>query len=225
MRSSETQPLTCKAATEEVPQRGLSRFFHIFGSNFWELIKLNFIATIFCLPILTIPAVATAMSYVCNKMVTNKPYHVWGDFWHRFKTEFLRSLFAGSIYAVISAALGYMLFISVSALLRFDGIHNYLLAALSIVGLGVCFQASVYTFSLMGIVQLPISDVLLNSLRLTAFRPLMNMLSFFIFVLLTALMVLTFPFTLPLVFFVYAGPLCYSTAYIAKDAIEKCIRA
>lgn len=223
IQSTESEPPVRDETPRTIPASGLSRYFHILGANFLEIIKLNLLVTLFCLPIVTIPAVATAASCVCYRMATDQPYHVWADFWERFRSEFFRSFCAGLLYAVVTAVLVYTLKIGIESL-QAGNLQHFFLAALPIVGLGLCYQAAIYTFALLGIVQLELSNILLNSLRLLAFRPLANMLSFCFFVVLTAVMILTFPFTLPLVFFLYAGPVFFTAMYLAKDGIQRCIQ-
>ena len=55
-----------------------------------ELIKLNIITIIFCLPIITIGASLTAAHYAVIKMYRNEGY-VTKNFWNSFKQNFLQS--------------------------------------------------------------------------------------------------------------------------------------
>ena len=72
-QTPETESPVRDETPRAIPSSGLSRYFHILGANFLEIIKLNLLATLFCLPIITIPAVATAASFVCYRMATDQP--------------------------------------------------------------------------------------------------------------------------------------------------------
>lgn len=208
---------------ENLPPKGARRFIRILGANFWELIKLNFLFTLFCLPVVTIPAACTAMSYVCYKMVSVQPYQTWTDFWNRFRSEFMRSLAVGLLYGLTLGALVYLLVFYKGVLFFQAGLTGYAVSALLVIGIFFFFQASVYSFALLGIVHLPLAAVLSNSFRLVIVRPLAEIISFLFFAALTTIMVLTFPFTVPLIFFLYFGPVCFVCIYAARPGIQMCL--
>ena len=59
-----------------------------FLSKMADLIILNFVTIIFCLPVITIGASVTAMHYVALKMVRNEECYIVRAFWKSFKENF-----------------------------------------------------------------------------------------------------------------------------------------
>lgn len=62
---------------------GLSRIF--------ELIKLNLLCLLMCLPIITIGASVTAAYYYLMKMVRNEESYLWKSYWKAFRENFRQS--------------------------------------------------------------------------------------------------------------------------------------
>ena len=52
-----------------------------------DLVLLNLLWLLGCLPIVTIGASTTAMHYVVRKMAMGEPYTVWGSFWSSFQAN------------------------------------------------------------------------------------------------------------------------------------------
>ena len=53
-----------------------------------DLLILNFMFLLFSLPIITIGASYTALTYTLVKVVRKEDTYVWKEFWHSFKTNF-----------------------------------------------------------------------------------------------------------------------------------------
>ena len=75
-------------------------FFEVFGRKFWNLILINLIYGIFCIPIFTIgPATAAAFKVLKNYSIEKNAF-VWSDFWKSFKEDFKVSFPLGIIYFI-----------------------------------------------------------------------------------------------------------------------------
>lgn len=60
-------------------------------SRIFDLIVLNILWAVFCLPIVTIGASTTALYSVTLKMVVNEEGYLIRDFWRAFKRDFKQS--------------------------------------------------------------------------------------------------------------------------------------
>ena len=86
------------------------------GFYFWrrllpqsfELLKLNLLFLLCCLPVISIPAALTAMTWVNIRLVEEKSYDLLADFLHIFRTEFWCSLKAGLVLLAGLALFGYV---------------------------------------------------------------------------------------------------------------------
>lgn len=65
--------------------------FSVVMSKLFDLMVLNFIFIIMCIPIVTIGANLTAMSYVTLRMSRNEDSYVWKSYWKSFRENFKQS--------------------------------------------------------------------------------------------------------------------------------------
>jgi uncharacterized membrane protein YesL len=85
---------------------GVTGFWDIFKREWWQLIKLNWIFLLGCVPVVTIPASVTAMCWVLTTMADDRPRFLWNDFWRVFRREFWRSLLLGWLWLLGCATVG-----------------------------------------------------------------------------------------------------------------------
>lgn len=67
----------------------------MFIREFFELVKLNILFFISCIPIITLPASRAAMNRIIVAMVQDQNHYLWYDFQKSFRREFIRSLAVG----------------------------------------------------------------------------------------------------------------------------------
>lgn len=90
---------------KDMPQKkGFVRYMETLWREFFEMLKLNLLFLVTCIPIVTIPASITAMSRITVTMVQDKNHFLWPDYWKAFKRDFLKSLLGGLILAAMVAA-------------------------------------------------------------------------------------------------------------------------
>lgn len=69
----------------------MNRLFNIdnpvmqFLSKMFDLIVLNLIFILSCIPIITIGASISALYYVCLKMLRGEDPYIWQNFWKSFR--------------------------------------------------------------------------------------------------------------------------------------------
>ena len=62
---------------DEPSKRGISLFFQLFIMRFWDILKLNIIFILYCIPIVTIAPAFSAMSSITMSMIRNKQTYLY----------------------------------------------------------------------------------------------------------------------------------------------------
>ena len=75
----------------------------IFLSNLTDIVVLNVLCFICCIPIITIGPSVTAMHYVTLKIVRDEEIYVLRDYFKAFKENFKQSIIAWMVFLVITA--------------------------------------------------------------------------------------------------------------------------
>lgn len=200
---------------KDAPKKeGLALFWDILVREFFELVKLNLLFLLFCIPIITIPAALTAMSRITLSMVRDEPYFMWTDFLRSFRTNFRQSLLGGAPLLLVTsiAGLGVLFY---GPMLPTHPVF-YLLA-------GICFLAFVmlsimdfYFFPMVALLELKLVALLKNALYLGIICLLHNFAAFACIGVLTFLMVFFFPvsfFPLVLLHFSFTNLISVFCAY------------
>ena len=155
-----------KGVDPNAPKKtGAALFFEIFWREFWEILKLNMLFLLFCLPIVTIPAAITAMSGITLLMVRDENHFLFQDFWRVFKREFGRSLGAGWIVLLGLAATGFGVFFYSG--MEDMGWFRLVPAALGGVGFLILYCMSFYVFVQLAMLNAPVKAILKNAFYLT----------------------------------------------------------
>ena len=78
-------------------------FFDVYFRKFWNLVLLNLLYILFCLPIITIAPATAAMTKILRNYAREEHAFLWSDFWDTFKSNFKTSLVVGIInfFAII----------------------------------------------------------------------------------------------------------------------------
>lgn len=79
--------------------------FYKFISRFFDLVKLNFLWLLFCLPVITIGASTTAAYGVALKMVDDEESYIARSFVREFKRNFKQGTVLGLIFIVATYAI------------------------------------------------------------------------------------------------------------------------
>lgn len=205
---------------KDAPQKkGFKLFFEVFLREFFELIKLNLLYVLFCIPIVTIPAATTAMSRVTLTMIRDKNHFLWSDFLNSFKTEFLRS-----------TAAGFLLFLGTAAALfgvRFYGVSAaqspllYLpLGVSACVALLLTFMGF-YLFPLLALVNLPFGQTLKNALLLAFICLPVNLAALAAAGVIAVLFVGFLPYSLPVMLLFCFAQINFITSFFAYRGLQK----
>lgn len=90
----------------------MNRLFNIdnpimqFISKIFDLVILNLIFVLSCIPVITIGASLSALYYVSLKMVRGEDPYIWQNFWKAFRQNFKQSTIVWVFYLLIITLIG-----------------------------------------------------------------------------------------------------------------------
>lgn len=86
----------------EPTKKRFFQFFDLYFRKFWNLVKLNLLFLLFCIPIVTIGPAISAMMKIVRYYNEEKPVFLFSDFWDAFKENFFQSF----VVSLIDVAIG-----------------------------------------------------------------------------------------------------------------------
>lgn len=201
------------------PKKGISLFFSIFGREFWNLIKLNLIFVLFCIPVVTIGPAYAAMTRITTKMVWDKNVYILEDFWLEFKNNFKRSLPIG----VIATCLFLGLFFATQFywMQSNDNVVMLVIFFVSMIFALVLSLAHVYIYPMLVNVQLAIKDIIRNSFLLGIACVWKSLLCVGISAMIYGTTYWYFPLSLPFVLFITFSFASLVNSFLAWPGIER----
>lgn len=197
------------------PKTGFALFFDILSLQFWQLIKLNLLFVVCCIPVVTIGPACAGMTYALLRFVRREPdADVWYDFRRGFRENWKAGLGCGIAMAAIFGVLGTMM---VQCMLR----GMTILAAVPLALTLIAGVSAVYLFPMLVSVDLPVRATVNNAFLLGMIcvkRSLPVFVLAFVLVLAEALF---FPLTVPIVLFIGAVLPCFITTFVAWGGIRQ----
>jgi len=142
-----------KGVKSPSPQKGIRRFFFLFGTYFWRLLGINFLFVLCCLPLITIPASICALNRYTIKMVRDGYGFSVADYWKEWKAQLVKSILVAPV-SVLPLALGYYLLNMYAS--GFGG-SGVLAAAIFWLAFGLVVGS--YVFMLLAMLDLPLQKI------------------------------------------------------------------
>ena len=147
-----------------IRKRGFVGYMDMLWREFFELLKLNLLFVLSCVPIITIPAALTAMHRITSVMVRDENHFLWPDYWKAFRRDFWKSLGGGAAIAAVMA-LFVLSTVFYYNLMQVNKVFVLLAGfAACVVLLTLC--VSFYFFPMLAMVDLPLGALLKNSMAL-----------------------------------------------------------
>ena len=132
-----------------------------------DLILVDVLWLICCLPIITIGASTAALHSVVRKMAACEYYTVWGGFWHGFRENWKQGT---AVFLIVSLVLGISWF-DLTTGLRSPGLTGITFQIVGVLGLiGGVFILSL-AFPVLTRYRLPLKTVLKNAVLLSFANP------------------------------------------------------
>ena len=141
-----------------IRKRGFVGYMDMLWREFFELLKLNLLFVLSCVPIITIPAALTAMHRITSVMVRDENHFLWPDYWKAFRRDFWKSLGGGAAIAAVMA-LFVLSTVFYYNLMQVNKVFVLLAGfAACVVLLTLC--VSFYFFPMLAMVDLPLGALL-----------------------------------------------------------------
>jgi uncharacterized membrane protein YesL len=198
----------------------LQQFGEIFGRKFWQLMGLNMLWLLLCLPIITVGPATAALTHVLRKFVIEQPMvSIVGEFFGAFKKHFARTVIIGIFSTMFAVAffvnLGLFYINTFSEAPLFDG---SMLLALNLVSAVVFFVLNTYIYPQIVCLDLSMPKIIKNAAILSFAGAKRNAITVAVTVVTILVMVFTLPLSLialPLAPFAQLAFLCVFNAYPA----------
>ena len=143
-----------------IRKRGFVGYMDMLWREFFELLKLNLLFVLSCVPIITIPAALTAMHRITSVMVRDENHFLWPDYWKAFRRDFWKSLGGGAAIAAVMA-LFVLSTVFYYNLMQVNKVFVLLAGfAACVVLLTLCL--SFYFFPMLAMVDLPLGALLMS---------------------------------------------------------------
>lgn len=121
---------------------------HKFVDKFANLMILNFLTIICCIPIVTIGPAVTSLYYVTMKMVRNEEGGILHNYFHSFRMNFKQGVLVGLIVLLVGAFLGLDVYY-IYQMLAGGKFYDFIVFVVICVSLIIYFMASAYVYPLL----------------------------------------------------------------------------
>lgn len=184
----------------------LDSTFMKYANKFADLMILNIITIIFCIPIFTIGASLTAMHNVLLKIYRDEESYIFKSFWKSFKVNFKQSTLMWLLYLVMAFVLWLDFWYLRNFDLNFPKFINYALVFIAVLG--------VFSLTWVFVLQSRYDNKILNTIK----NSLIVGLSHFFYTIMMVLLALI-PI-LCLAFFTVAVPLCFALGFTLPGLLQ-----
>ena len=184
------------ASERQTIMQGIGCFFKTLYAEMFEIVGLNLLFLIFCLPVVTVPAACTAMSRVTLRMVRQESYSLGKDFWRSFSQNFGKSFFGGWMLFLGLGVSGY------GALFYYCRLSDpafYLPFFLSFMVTALFGAAALFLFPLIATIDLPLRALLRNAVLLPLLYPCRTLMVIVLIGMMGLLSFLFIPYTAPVI--------------------------
>lgn len=151
------------------PKHRFTLYLMLFYEAFWRIIGANLMFILFCIPIVTIPAAIAGLTRVMSRFARDEQAFVIDDFMKGFKEEWKKS----TVFVLVELAFLALAYIAIgvySKLIENEVLSTVLLALVFTV-LIVFFAVANYVMVMIVSVDLPLKDIIKNSLVLCLVKP------------------------------------------------------
>ena len=188
----------------------------IFLSNLTDIVVLNVLCFICCLPIITVGPAVTAMHYITLKIARDEEIYVLRDYMKAFKENFKQSILAWLVFLVITAV-----FFLDYVILKDMGLENtkVFLMIIGAIYLLICFTM-MYVFPLMARFENPLKQTVKNAFLMSILHIFKTVIMAVIYAIPFALLPLHYNVLMFFLLVGLSGP-AYFNSFIWKSIFKK----
>jgi len=197
------------------PKQGFALFFDVLKRELWELVKLNLVFILFCLPLITIPAALAAMSKVVMLMFMDRPIYVFSEFFTSFRAEWKRATIAGLIFSLLLAVTLFGQFIYAYIM------ENFFLQSFAMLVCVVFITAGFYLFPMLAMLDIGLRGAFKNALLLVFLRMPQNILTLLAVAILMSCALIFFPASILLALLILFSLANFITTFCAYTGLKK----
>ncbi len=188
----------------------------VFLGRVADLIILNLIATVFCIPVVTAGASLTALYYVTLKMVKDEESYLFRSFWKSFKENFRQATVIWLLILLFAAIIGLDIYMMrVATQIAFPKVLKIMIGVVVVMFL----MTLVYVFPVLARFENTVSHTIKNAFLMS----IISLPKTLLILILHAVMILPllFPRYLPAVMmFGLSGP-AFLSSYLLRSTFRK----
>lgn len=190
---SKSGPGVAKNAPKKKP---FFEFFELYFRKFWNLIKLNFITVLFCIPIVTIGPALAGMTKVLRNYRLEKNAFIMHEFWKGFSKNIKQSLPIGLLDVLFTVSAIAAMQVYPSMYKSSDNIIYIVFCVISVSFALTLLMMNFYIFPMIVATDLSLVNIVKNSFFLTCVGLKRNIITLLItafIVVFLAVMILLHP--------------------------------
>lgn len=190
---SKAGPGVAKNAPKKKP---FFEFFELYFRKFWNLIKLNFITVLFCIPIVTIGPALAGMTKVLRNYRLEKNAFIMHEFWKGFSKNIKQSLPIGLLDVLFTVSAIAAMQVYPSMYKSSDNIIYIVFCVISVSFALTLLMMNFYIFPMIVATDLSLVNIVKNSFFLTCVGLKRNIITLLItafIVVFLAVMILLHP--------------------------------
>ena len=176
---------------DAAPKTAFALLADVIARNWWELIQLNLLILLACLPLVTIPAALVAGARICVSMLEDRPVYLGRDFLEAFRQRFWKAIALGLLASAAIALPAYAAFIFLQA--ARDSIILALPLAIAASTALFAAIAAAYALALLALRDQPLGLLLKRALLGGLARPLPALAAIAVVALFWLLHILFYP--------------------------------
>jgi uncharacterized membrane protein YesL len=190
--------------------------FQVFLNKMTDLLILNLITLLLCLPVITAGASLTAMHYVLLKMVRGEEGYIVKSYFRAFKREFVQA----TVMWIVFMALAALMFSTLVMVLQGGGRYPLWLPSSILVGAVIELMCMIYAFAMQSRFDNSVYHTIINAVTLT-FGELLSSLKMAVITLILPIAVMFAGVLLPLLILFGLSVPGYACAMIYDPIFRK----
>lgn len=198
----------------KMPQekRGFVKFMEVYGRHFWDIVLLNLLYILFCIPIVTFGPATAGLIQVTRKYSQERSCFMFHEFWKTFKSSFKQSFVVGlaDLFLLYWAEVMIRTYYQISLMYSFGKVLLVMAISLML----IIYLMHFYIYMLIVSTNLKLRQIIKNSFLLISIGLKPTLISFFSIVgmlILLILFILTAPSVGLIVDLVLIAALLFST--------------
>ena len=199
-------------------KQGLPLIIETLSREFTNLLKLNFIFLIFCIPIVTIGPAIGALTSVTIKMVKDEPVDWFYDFKEAFKKNWKQSFVLGILQSIVAIVIG----CAFLYYFQLTGIAYYCMMFIISVISAIVFMSFIYLYPMTILVNLKIKDIVKNSYLLSIINIKYSIITLAVCLLVFVAGIMLRFVTIPIILLFFSISFsCFICSFCAYGPIER----